>query len=92
MPKTSIKTTPRPRASSANRRSAEKQAPPSTDAKPAGQGSRSLGITAKERYKMIAHLAYLGAEKRGFAPGHELDDWLQAESEVDQMLHGGYGR
>lgn len=48
----------------------------------------SLGITAEERYKMIAHLAYLRAEKREFAPGHEVDDWLQAESEVDQLLRG----
>jgi len=47
------------------------------------------GISAEERYKMIAHLAFLRAEKRGFSPGHEVDDWLRAESEVDQMLRAG---
>jgi Protein of unknown function (DUF2934) len=30
----------------------------------------------------IALAAYFIAEKRGFAPGRELDDWLAAEAEV----------
>jgi hypothetical protein len=29
----------------------------------------------------IAELAYLKAESRGFAPGHELEDWLEAEGQ-----------
>jgi len=29
----------------------------------------------------IAELAYLKAERRGFTPGHDLDDWLEAEQE-----------
>ncbi|MDD2737384.1 MAG: DUF2934 domain-containing protein [Methylomonas lenta] len=29
----------------------------------------------------ISKLAYFKAEKRGFVPGYELDDWLQAEQE-----------
>jgi hypothetical protein len=29
----------------------------------------------------IAELAYFKAERRGFAPGHEQDDWLEAEQE-----------
>lgn len=31
----------------------------------------------------IARLAYAKAEARGFAPGHEMDDWLEAEAELD---------
>lgn len=31
---------------------------------------------------LIARNAYFKAEERGFAPGHELDDWLTAETEV----------
>lgn len=31
---------------------------------------------------LIAEAAYYRAERRGFSPGHELDDWLQAEAEV----------
>lgn len=37
---------------------------------------------AVERREMIATAAYFLAEKRGFEPGHELDDWLTAEIEV----------
>lgn len=29
----------------------------------------------------ISRLAYFKAEKRGFVPGYELDDWLEAERE-----------
>ena len=29
----------------------------------------------------IAELAYLKAESRGFEPGREIEDWLEAESE-----------
>jgi len=32
----------------------------------------------------IALAAYFIAEKRGFEPGHELDDWLAAEAQIDQ--------
>ena len=38
---------------------------------------------AKPRAVRIAELAYFKAEKRGFAPGHEEEDWLAAEAEVD---------
>lgn len=30
----------------------------------------------------IAYVAYFKAESRGFEPGHELDDWLEAEIEL----------
>ncbi|HTN93523.1 MAG TPA: DUF2934 domain-containing protein [Gallionella sp.] len=31
---------------------------------------------------MIEEAAYYLAEKRGFAPGQELEDWLQAEAQI----------
>jgi hypothetical protein len=40
---------------------------------------------------MIAEAAYLRAERRGFAPGHEAEDWLAAEVEVDALLKLGHG-
>ena len=43
-------------------------------------------VAPEERYKMIAAAAYLRAERRGFASGHALDDWIAAEAEVDVML------
>jgi hypothetical protein len=42
---------------------------------------------AKPRAARIAELAYFKAEKRGFAPGHEEEDWLAAEAEVDAQLN-----
>lgn len=35
----------------------------------------------------IRRLAYLYSERRGFAPGHETEDWLAAEGEVRQRYH-----
>ena len=40
---------------------------------------------------MIAQNAYLRAERRGFEPGHETEDWLAAEAEVDVLLRVEYG-
>ena len=31
------------------------------------------------RHASIAEAAYFRAERRGFAPGHELEDWLAAD-------------
>jgi Protein of unknown function (DUF2934) len=44
--------------------------------------------TSDDRQSCIAEAAYYRAEHRHFAPGHELDDWLAAESEVDERLAG----
>jgi hypothetical protein len=40
----------------------------------------------EQRAALIAEAAYYRAEKRGFAPGHETEDWLAAEAEVDALL------
>jgi len=37
---------------------------------------------------MIREAAYLKAEARNFAPGVELNDWLEAEKEVMARLNG----
>jgi len=51
-----------------------------------------VAVSENVRRGMIAEGAYLRAERRGFAPGHEKQDWLAAETEVDALLkarHGG---
>ncbi len=48
----------------------------------------SLDITSEERWKMIAVTAYHKAEKRGFIPGDELQDWAESEKEIDKLLGG----
>ena len=35
----------------------------------------------------IRCLAYLPSERRGFEPGHETEDWLNAEREVLERYH-----
>jgi len=47
------------------------------------------GSDLGQRHAMIAEAAYYCAERRGFAPGHELEDWVQAEA---QMARSGVGR
>jgi hypothetical protein len=43
-------------------------------------------IDAEKRHALIAEAAYLRAECRGFAPGHEVEDWVAAEAEIDLAL------
>jgi hypothetical protein len=43
-------------------------------------------VGPEQRAALIAEAAFFRAEKRGFAPGHETEDWLAAEAEVDAML------
>jgi Protein of unknown function (DUF2934) len=38
------------------------------------------------RHEMIATAAYFIAEQRGFVPGHEQQDWYQAEAAIDKQL------
>lgn len=40
----------------------------------------------EEMQSMIEEAAYHLAEKRGFVPGHELEDWLKAEIQVLRTL------
>ncbi len=40
-------------------------------------------LEAGDRLQRIATIAYYKAEARGFAPGLEMDDWLQAEAEAE---------
>ncbi len=44
---------------------------------------------AERRRALIAESAYFRAQLRDFAPGHEIEDWLAAEAEVDRILSGG---
>lgn len=40
------------------------------------------------RHRMISEAAYQLYAERGYVDGLELDDWLQAENEVDGRLGG----
>lgn len=48
--------------------------------------SPPVAASEVERRAMIELAAYLRAEARQFEPGHEVEDWLAAEAEVDKRL------
>jgi Protein of unknown function (DUF2934) len=55
--------------------------------KPARKAAKkSNGGQQSDRLQMIAEAAYYRAEARGFISGDELQDWLDAENEIDRLL------
>jgi Protein of unknown function (DUF2934) len=38
------------------------------------------------RHRMISEAAYYLYAQRGYAEGYDLDDWLQAEAQVDDLI------
>lgn len=46
-------------------------------------------ITPEQRAHMIAEAAYFRAEQRGFQGGDPVDDWLQAEAQIDRIAADG---
>ena len=59
-------------------------------AKPAAAPAKAH-VSEETRRAMIAESAYLRAERRGFAPGNEVEDWVAAEKEVDALLNATTG-
>ena len=47
--------------------------------------SSTFESMAHDMTARVAECAYYKAERRGFAPGSELDDWLEAERELAAM-------
>ena len=41
---------------------------------------------AKNRFKLISIAAYFRAERRGFFPQNDLEDWFEAEREIQRHL------
>jgi hypothetical protein len=46
----------------------------------------ATSLTPAERLRMIEQAAFFRAERRGFAPGHEFEDWLAAEAEIAALV------
>jgi len=42
-------------------------------------------LSSEVCHEMVAVCAYYKAEKRGFAPGYELKDWIESEQEINEQ-------
>ena len=62
-----------------------KAAPEASSRSPSGAPAE---LSPQERREMVAVAAYYLAEQRGFAPGEDVEDWLQAEQYIDDMVRG----
>jgi len=58
----------------------------SRQARESGQPFSSSGSDDCPREQMIAEAAYYRAQQRGFEPGNEMSDWLQAEADIEVVL------
>jgi hypothetical protein len=59
----------------------------------AGSGAHPAtltGISAEQREQMIAEAAYYLAKHRHFQGGDPLQDWLEAQAEIDTRINGTY--
>jgi len=48
---------------------------------------RPANAATPSREQLIAEAAYYRAERRNFAGGREMDDWLAAEEEIDSLIN-----
>jgi hypothetical protein len=51
-------------------------------------GLLPLNEATADRLRRIAEAAYRRAQNRNFAPGHDLEDWLEAEKQIDAEVKG----
>ena len=49
--------------------------------------SKAVEKLREDRQQMIATAAYYRAEKRGFNGGDEIQDWLEAEAQIDGISY-----
>jgi hypothetical protein len=57
-------------------------APPDAPIPPAGEPNTARS-DAEQRHHRISEAAYYRAQHRGFVPGQEEEDWLEAEKEIE---------
>jgi hypothetical protein len=83
-------------ASPAERAAPAKPAPKkgsskTTPTSPSFNSNARADISPDELRRLISEAAYYRAKQRGFAPGHELEDWIAAEAEVIRRLNSPGG-
>jgi hypothetical protein len=66
-----------------------KTEPPSASVTDSAIRRTSMACTPEERQTMISEAAYFIAKHRNFARGHELEDWLCGERQIDAAIARG---
>jgi len=61
---------------------------PTTNTTHSNKMTTGQTMTADQRQSMIQLAAYLRAEKRGFQGGDPVQDWVDAEHEIDTTQRG----
>jgi hypothetical protein len=84
-------------ASNAASRNAAPSAAAPRDAAPSAAAARNASgakssPSNEEIYRLIAETAYFKAKARGFEPGGEVQDWVEAEIEVRRRIDRGDAR
>ena len=79
---------PKPAAAKKPRAARKSPTAKTTAAADAAVVAATLEPTPEDVGSMIATAAYYLAAARNFSPGHELDDWLEAERAVHARLYG----
>ena len=74
------------KSNSTGRKSLQPRGP--SRAAPDTPSPRPAKLSPEDVYKLIQESAYFKAKERGFAPGHEVQDWIEAEAEVRRRLEG----
>jgi len=82
---------------SSGKKPAKEKAPPAAKLEPGAKTAtskssrsanlRSTSIDPEMRRQLVAAEAYFLAERRGFAGGNALEDWVAAERVVDSRLN-----
>jgi len=78
-----------PESAATRKRAPRKQAAQAVAEVPVAEVEYPAFVDPQQRTSLIATAAYLRAQGRGFEAGHELEDWLAAEAEVDAELLRG---
>ena len=73
-------------APKATARASQPPKAPAISADAMNAGARAE-MSPDELRQLISEAAYYRAKRRGFEPGHELEDWIQAEAEVVRRLN-----
>jgi hypothetical protein len=73
---------PAPPKTAKSQTAAKPAAKPQTKPQATFTGNAQAEVSPEELRKLILEAAYFRAKQRGFTPGYELEDWIQAEAEV----------